>query len=477
MSLPPPTGSDDDSSKENEGAPAGGGEGVRHDPYAAWRHRNYRLFISGAFLTIIGRQMLTVAVSWEVYEMTGSATALGLIGLLYAIPLLVLALPAGQLADRFNRKGIVFWSLLALAVLSLGLALVSGGRQWIPDLPVLASVNNALRALALFLERRVEPEELRFDDPALPLIFLILFLMAVVRICSNPARAALLPGLIPLSIFSNAVTWNSSMMQIASISGPAIGGFLIAGFGFAPVYLLDAGCSLAMVLLLVPVRYQGSRPVAETKGWGNLLAGIRFVWRKQVILAAIALDMFAVLLGGVTALLPIFADRILDVGPVGLGWLRAAPALGAFVMALSLAHLPPMKRPGILLLWSVAGFGLANVLFGFSNLFWLSLLLLFFTGLFDNISVVIRHSLVQLLTPDAMRGRVSAVNQVFIGSSNELGAARAGFMAALLGPVLAVVLGGVGTLLVVAAAARAWPEVRRLKSLHQLKPDEEEKAD
>jgi len=204
-----------------------------------------------------------------------------------------------------------------------------------------------------------------------------------------------------------------------------------------------------------------------------VVAGVGFVRRQKVILAAIALDMFAVLLGGVTALLPLFADRILGIGPVGLGWLRAAPAMGAFGMALFLAHRRPMRRPGGVLLWAVAGFGVATLFFGLSEIFLLSFFLLFLTGLFDNISVVIRHSVVQLLTPDRMRGRVSAVNQVFIGSSNELGAVRAGLMAALIGPVAAVVVGGAGTLLVVAAAAKLWPEVRRLRPLDQLQPEEE----
>ena len=203
-----------------------------------------------------------------------------------------------------------------------------------------------------------------------------------------------------------------------------------------------------------------------------MLAGAEFIWRKKVILGASSLDLFAVLLGGATALLPVYADQILHVGPIGFGWLRAAPSIGAFGMAMWLAHRAPLERPGRALLWTVVGFGAAIIVFGLSRWFWLSLLALFFTGVFDNISVVVRQSLVQLLTPDALRGRVTAVNQIFIGSSNEIGALRAGMMAALIGPVGAVVWGGVGTLVVVAAIARAVPDLGRLPPLHTLKPEE-----
>jgi MFS family permease len=231
------------------------------------------------------------------------------------------------------------------------------------------------------------------------------------------------------------------------------------------VYALDAICSLVFVAFLLPVRVRQERHVPQGHPLRELLSGLKFVARTKVILATITLDLFAVLLGGATALLPMFADQILHVGAVGLGWLRAAQSLGAVTMALALAHLPPLRRAGPTLLVAVAGFGLAMIVFGLSRSFWLSFAALAFAGALDNISVVVRHTLVQLLTPDPMRGRVAAVNNIFIGSSNELGAFESGVTAALFGPVLSVVGGGIGTVVVVILTAFAWPEVRRIRRL------------
>jgi len=217
-------------------------------------------------------------------------------------------------------------------------------------------------------------------------------------------------------------------------------------------------------------RKQADRSTGEVT-LRSLVAGFRFVWQTKIILATITLDLFAVLFGGATALLPIYAKDILNVGPTGLGWLRAAPAIGAFATALAFTHLPPSRNIGKMLLWAVAGFGVATIVFGISHLFWLSLLMLMLTGVFDNISVVVRHSLVQLRTPDAMRGRVSAVNNVFISSSNELGAFESGLVAALFGTVFSVVSGGIGTIIVVLFTARIWPEIRQLKSLQDARPE------
>jgi MFS family permease len=271
---------------------------------------------------------------------------------------------------------------------------------------------------------------------------------------------------VPREAFANAVTWGSSNFEIGSMIGPAIAGVLIAQFGVGTVYALDALCSLAFIGFLLPIRIEQQLAQPARHAFSDLFAGLSFVWRTKVILATLTLDLFAVLLGGAIALLPIFAEQILHVGPVGLGWLRAAPAFGAMAMALTLTHLPPMRRAGVTLLWSVAGFGVATIVFGLSRSFWLSLAALALTGAFDNISVVVRHTLVQLRTPDPMRGRVSAVNNVFIGSSNELGAFESGITAALFGPVISVVGGGIGVLLVVLGVGWMWPEVRRIGALH-----------
>jgi MFS family permease len=272
---------------------------------------------------------------------------------------------------------------------------------------------------------------------------------------------------------SNAITWNASAFEIATMAGPTIGGFLVAFTDFPVVYAMGAALDCAFLLLLRPIRYfqsPGSRPPSR-RSWREVFAGAEFIWRNKIILGASSLDLFAVLLGGAITLLPIYADQILHVGPIGFGWLRAAPSIGAFAMAMWLAHRPPLLRPGRTLLWSVGGFGVGIVIFGLSSWFWLSMLALFLTGVFDNVSVVVRQSLVQLLTPDSLRGRVTAVNQIFIGSSNEIGALRAGLMSALVGPIGAVVWGGIGTIAVTAIIARAVPSLRRLPPLHSLTPE------
>ena len=445
-----------------------------HDPYAALRHTAYRRYLIGSFCANVGRQMTSVAVAWQIYQWTHSATALGLVGLLNVIPLLVCSLPAGALADRFDRKRIITLTSVLLAVLSLLLAGVAFFHEAVPRLALFDSANVALRHVALLFEQQADPASLDFSHPALPVVYAILLVMGVVRILGWPARSAIVPLLVPPSVLSNTLTWNSSAFEIATMTGPAIGGFLIAWAGFPVVYVLDALCALSLVILLTrvhvlppvaPVVAQGKR------SWRNLLAGAEFIWSKKVIFAASGLDMFAVLLGGAVALLPIYADKILHVGPIGLGWLRAAPSIGAFGMAMWIAHRRPMQRPGLMLLWAVAGFGVAIVVFGFSPWFWLSFIALLATGAFDNVSVVVRQSLVQLLTPDHLRGRVTSVNQIFVGSSNEIGTLRAGLMAALIGPMGAVVWGGLGTILTVLVIARAVPQLKTVAPLDQLRPE------
>ncbi|MBI4626692.1 MAG: MFS transporter [Verrucomicrobia bacterium] len=443
-----------------------------HDPYAALRVRNFRDYLAGSFVALIGRQAVTAVAIWQVYQWTHSSTALGLVGLVNVLPLLALSLPAGAIADRHDRRRLIAAGTAATAVVSLALAAVSYWHAAVPALAPLRWINASLRSLALLFEHHAEPATLRFDEPALPLVFLLLGAHASARILIWPARSSITPLLVPNATLSNAITWNTSTFEIATVAGPALGGFLVALVDIPAVYALGAALELLFLLALGRVTYfQAPQRSALRRTWRDMLAGAEFIWRKKVILGASSLDLFAVLLGGATALLPVYADQILHVGPIGFGWLRAAPSIGAFTMAMWIAHRPPMPQPGRALLWSVAGFGAAIVVFGVSRWFWLSLVALFFTGAFDNVSVVVRQSLVQLLTPDALRGRVTAVNQIFIGSSNEIGALRAGLMSAMIGPVAAVVWGGIGTVAVVAAVARAVPPLRRLAALHTLRPE------
>jgi MFS family permease len=401
------------------------------DPYAAFRFRDYRLMIGGSLLANIGRAMVSVAIGWELYVRTNSAMALGWVGLIQALPIIVLAIPAGHVADRMDRKWIVCASRVIMALSSIGLMYLSISKG-----PV-------------------------------PLIYFCLLLGAIVQAFNGASASALLPQLVPRNVFHNALTWKSSSFQISSVFGPALGGLILAKGSAAHVYACDivlnlffAGCLAAMT-----IRKDRTAPREKTT-LRSLVAGFHYVWKTKLILAAITLDLFAVLFGGATVLMPVFARDILHVGPDGLGWLRAAPAIGAFLMAITLAHSKPIPHVGNVMLGSVAGFGIVTIVFGLSKCFGLSLLMLVLLGAFDNISVVVRHNLVQLGTPDNMRGRVSAVNNVFISSSNELGDFESGLVASLFGATIAVVSGGIATIIVVVAAVFVWPELRRLKTLN-----------
>ena len=435
----------------------------RHDPYAAFRSRGFRFFTTGNLLSILGRQMLAVAVEWEIYRRTHSATALGLVGLVFAIPIVGLSLPAGHLADRISRKHIILVAQVFSAITSALLALVSWQHLAIPQISILRVCNHGLDAIARVFERH--QSAFHFDDASIPLIYLLLFLGAIARTFSWAARSSFFPTLVSRDAFSNAVTWNNSIFQIGSVVGPALSGFVVARRGFPIVYAIDAITSSLFFLLALPIPRAPQMRRAKESTWRSLAAGAKFVFSKKVILATITLDLFAVLLGGAVALLPVFADQILHCGPVGLGWMRAAPAVGAFAMALTVAYLPPMRNAGKTLLWCVAGFGIATIIFGLSKALWLSLSMLFVAGAVDSVSVIIRGSIVQLVTPDEMRGRVSAVNNIFIGTSNEFGALESGLTAALFGPVISVVGGGIGTILVVIGAAFKWPEIRKIGAL------------
>jgi MFS family permease len=444
-----------------------------HDPYAALRVSNFRDYLLGSFVALIGRQAAVAVALWQVYQWTHSATALGLVGLINVLPLLALSLPAGALADHHDRARLIALGTAIVAVVNIGLGVLAFWHTAVPALGPLQWANDALREVAFVFERHAEPGTLRFNEPALPLIFLLLLAQACARILTWPARSSITPLLLPTAALANAITWSTSAFEIATITGPALGGFLIASAGIAPVYAFAEVLDLVFLFALGRVKYfQPPQRTALRRTWRDVFAGAEYIWRKKIILGASTLDMFAVLLGGATALLPIYADQILHVGPIGFGWLRAAPSLGAFAMAMWLAHRTPLAAPGRALLWTVAGFGAALIVFGVSRWLWLSLLALFFSGAFDMISVVVRQSLVQLLTPDKLRGRVMAVNQIFIGSSNEIGALRAGLMSALIGPVGAVVWGGIGTIVVTLAIARAVPPLRRLPPLHTLQPEE-----
>src|SRR6202158_5341203 len=377
----------------------------RHDPYAAFRSRGFRFFTTGNLLSILGRQMLAVAVEWEIYRRTHSATALGLVGLVFAIPIVGLSLPAGHLADLIRRKHIILVAQIFSSVTSALLALVSWQHLAIPDMPILHSCNHALGSIASIFERH--QRDFHFDDASIPLIYLLLFLGAIARTFSWAARSSFFPTLVSRDAFSNAVTWNNSIFQIGSVVGPALSGFVVAHRGFAIVYVIDAITSFAFFLLALPIpRAKQALKRVEQSTWRSLGAGAKFVVNKKVILATITLDLFAVLLGGATALLPVFADQILHCGPVGLGWMRASPAIGAFATALIVAYLPPMREAGKTLLWCVTGFGIATVVFGLSTALWLSLAMLFVAGALDSVSVIIRGSIGQLGTADRMMLRV-----------------------------------------------------------------------
>ncbi len=436
----------------------------RHDPYAAFRFRAFSLYMSGNLLSIIGRQMLAVAVEWEIYARTHSATALGLVGLVIAVPVVSLSLPAGHLADRFSRKHIIIVSQICSAIASAMLAIVSLKHLAIPAWGVLRHGNQWLTSIASVFERH--QQAFHFDDVSIPLIYLLLFVGGIARTFAWAARSSFFPTLVPRDAFANAVTWNNSAFQIGSVVGPAISGFIVAHISFAAVYIIDAVASFLFFVLMLPIKRKHRPPTPKHEStWQSLAAGMRFVFSRNVILATITLDLFAVLLGGAVALLPMYADQILRCGPIGLGWMRAAPAIGALVTALGVAYLPPMRKAGKTLLWCVTGFGIATILFGLSHVLWFSLLMLFTLGAFDSVSVIIRGTIVQLVTPDEMRGRVSAVNNIFIGTSNEFGALESGITAALFGPVVSVVGGGIGTILVVLGVAKLWPETRKIGAL------------
>jgi MFS family permease len=410
------------------------------DAYISFRLRDYRFLLAGAFLSNFGLQMLSVAVSWDLYTQTRSALVLGNVGFVQVAPFLLFSLFAGHVADRYDRRGVM--------VTTQGIY---------------------LGASALLL----------LGSLSVPLIYTALLLTALARTFQGPARGAMLPQIVPLESLGNAITWNSSAQEIANVAGPALAGLLLATTGSRAVYLLQTALAVMTMVCFASIR---SRRAAGAPGperdLKSLLEGIRFVRANRLILTAVSLDLFGVLFGGATALLPIFAVDILHAGPRALGWLRAAPSVGAVLMALAMAHARRIDRAGRALLLTVAGFGVATIGFGLSRNLWLSLVLLMLTGAFDNVSVVLRHSLVQTKTPDFVRGRVLAVNNIFISCSNQLGAVESGWTAAWFGAVTSVWAGGAATLLVVMVCAAISPPLRHWRqSGEMLAPDNRNASD
>jgi len=395
---------------------------------AVLHNRNVYLFLAARFCSAMALMMFSVAVGWQVYALTGSAFALGMVGLAQFLPAFLLSLPGGLAADRFDRR--------KLLVASFALEFFIGV---------------SLFALSLH------------PSPNATWIFCVIAFIGVGRAFMAPANGSLLPLLVAPEVFPRAVAWNSTVFQIATIAGPALGGILYA-LGPWLVYGTGTGLMLSGFIFIASMRGQWKVKNASA-GWSGLLKGVRFVFAKKAILGAVSLDLFAVLFGGATALLPIFARDILHTGPWGLGILRSSPAIGAALMALWLARYPIRGRAGHRMFTCVAVFGVCTIVFALSRHFCLSVVTLIVLGGVDMVSVIVRGTLVQVSTPDAMRGRVSAVNMLFIGASNELGEFESGVTAAWLGAVPATVLGGVGTLVVVLLWWRLFPTLRRADRL------------
>jgi MFS family permease len=438
------------------------GKPAAEHPYAVLRNADFVRYLAGRFVASLGQQMLVVAIDWELYRRTHSALALAFVGLSLMVPMILCTIPAGHFADVFNRKKIILITTLMLAAASLGLTLAS------------AFLSNVLW------------------------IYFFLVVIGAARTFLWPASAAFVTSLVPRNQFARAVTFNSGAFQFSSVIGPVVFGAVVALTPHAEqnntawsVYALNVLASLACFALVMPIKHIHKVKAVEPVSVKILVEGFNFVYQNKIILGVITLDLFAVLLGGAVTILPMFADDIYHAGPGGLGWLRNAMAVGAVICALVIAHRPPLQKAGKTMLWSVAIFGMATILFGIANKncfgnwlalpnafwFWFAFAMLALAGMVDNISVVVRQTLVQILTPDEKRGRVSAVNSLFIGTSNELGGFRSGIVAYLFttptflggaaatGAIVSTVTGGVGTILVVLAVAWIWPEIRKYGKL------------
>ena len=404
----------------------------RHDPYAVLRIKAFNFFLITRFFLTMGIQLQSVVVGWQIYELTHDVVSLGMIGLAEAIPFIIVSFFSGHVADTFNRKWIVLIFSSLLFFVTLFLFYVS-----------------------------ISPQSLLDTFGTLP-IYAAVVLIGLIRGFIGAALPSFMTQIVPRNLYTNAATWNSTVWHIGSILGPASAGLLIA-VGYSAAYAVDL---LFIFVAIIAFTFIENHPIPKkevregiTK---SISEGVKFVLKHPIILGALSLDLFAVLFGGAIALLPAFADEVLHSGAIELGFLRAAPAIGAVIMALIIAYRPPEKNAGRNLFLSVAAFGLSTVFFGLSTNFYLAWVFLFLTGAFDNVSVVIRHTVLQLCTPDNMRGRVSAVNGIFIGSSNEIGAFESGITARAFGLKPSIVLGGILTILVVVITARLTPKLRKL---------------
>ena len=399
------------------------------DRFAAFRHSAFKRFFWARFLSASGVQIVSVAVGWQMWKVTGNAWLLGLIGLVQFLPALLLVLVTGLTADKLGRRRVMGSAITLMMISTVGIL-------------GLAVTNNF--------------------NPVLVLSFLTL--LGIARAFNTPASSSLVVNVVPKEDFANAVGWISSSWQLATIAGPAAGG-LLYGISGPFAYSLAAIIFAISALLIFSLEKPKQEMETDPTNWNTLVGGFRFIWQEKVVFGAISLDLFAVLLGGAVAVLPIYADEILNVGPWGLGMLRAAPGVGAIVMVAILIRFPVRDHAGTILLVSVAAFGAATTVFGLSTTAWISILALFLLGAFDMISVYIREVLLQLWTPDRVRGRVNAVNAIFLGASNELGEFRAGAMAALYGAVFTVAAGGVAAMGIAGAWRFLFPKMSKTRKL------------
>lgn len=397
--------------------------------------RNFRFFLGYRFFMSAAVLMQAVIVGWQLYDITKNPLSLGMIGLTEVIPQVSIALFAGHFVDIWDRKRIIFRTSFILLIGS-----------------------------AILLSSSIDSEIIRLLHGILP-IYITVFLVGLTRGILMPAHNALLGQLVPRELLAGAATWGSTVWQVAAVTGPALGGLVYGFFGIVPAYILVFTFFLTCVILIFFIKSPGKvvhAPNRDTRIFASISQGIRYVFKNQVLLGAFTLDMFAVLFGGAVAMLPVFASDILKVGPEGLGVLRACPAIGAILMSVVLTFYPPFKHSGKQMLTSVAAFGICMIVFALSKNFYLSATVLLLSGSFDFVSVVIRSSILQLFTSNEMKGRVSSVNSIFVGSSNELGAFESGAAASLMGLVPSVVFGGVMTLIVVGVATFAAPKLRRM---------------